>query len=168
MLSVANVAAQVLSNESAVSLDESEPIDMTMLARRKGVEARLSRLNDTIAAAESMIKFASGPHVSSLMDATALFLAETLSKVNMDGVNTLIATFGKDEYLNHSLTLADKAMGKIDVYEVAARRMAVMMARAWVQNEHPVSVDDSAAYAYAPIRDRSAERHRNLYDAPWN
>ncbi|KAK3285726.1 hypothetical protein CYMTET_3860 [Cymbomonas tetramitiformis] len=135
MLSVAHVASQILSNETTSSEDSNAPRDPGVEMRRKGLEARLERLNDTMAAAERMALFASGPHVSDLMDVTANFVQDTMSQIDMDAVNTLIATIGNSEYVNHTLGLADKAMGKVDSYEHAMHRMAVLATQAWLQRQ---------------------------------
>ncbi|KAK3242556.1 hypothetical protein CYMTET_47715 [Cymbomonas tetramitiformis] len=163
MLTVANVAAQVISNESTFPVDSTEPIDAVAVARRKGIEARLSRLNETLATAERMAEFASGPHVTALMDTTASFLADTLSQIDMASVNTMIATFGNDAYLNHTLTLADKAMEKVDAYETTARRMTLIAAKAWMQNQQPNIQEQAYPYGYIPSRGRIAERHADVY-----
>ncbi|KAK3247733.1 hypothetical protein CYMTET_42766 [Cymbomonas tetramitiformis] len=164
MLSVANMAAQVLSNESTVSQEEAASDDAIMLARRRGLESKLSRLNETLFAAELLAKFAAGPQVTALTEASASFLTDTVSKVDMEAVNKLLTTFGKDEYVNHSLSLADKAMGKVDTYESAMRSVALMMARAWAQNQSPTSVDEFPTYAYASAREQALDRREPLYD----
>ncbi|KAK3252048.1 hypothetical protein CYMTET_38606 [Cymbomonas tetramitiformis] len=135
MLSVAHVASQILSNETTVFEDPDSPLDPVTEARRKGLEARLERLNDTVAAAERMALFASGPHVSDLMDVTANFVQDTMSQIDMDSVNAMIATMGNSEYVNHTLGLADKAMMKVETYEHAMHRMAVIATRAWLQSQ---------------------------------
>ncbi|KAK3281401.1 hypothetical protein CYMTET_10816 [Cymbomonas tetramitiformis] len=136
MINVAHLTTSVMSN--ATSLDNErfndfnvdENYHRSQKERAHQIEQRMNAVNKTLGAVQRVTDMIASAHTTTLMDAMSATLNEKVASVDMQAINQLLYTASDDRIINHTLSLFDKTMDKVDMYEKTSGGVLALLTEA--------------------------------------
>ncbi|KAK3245862.1 hypothetical protein CYMTET_44683 [Cymbomonas tetramitiformis] len=146
MVNVAHLTTSVISNATSLEnkhFNDFEPDNndhRTQKERAHQIEQRLNALNQTLGAVQRVTDTIASTHTTTLMDAMRDVLNEKVASVDMKAINQMLYIASDDRIINRTLSLVDKTMDKVEVYERTSGGVLALLTEAlnaWENRKTP-------------------------------